>query len=101
MTLGFAIGYDWFYTYWNQDQRNIIKSAIIEKGLCRALMAYDDRAVEGHSWWIKIEHNWNQVCNGGIGMGALAIADEEPKLSEYIPATGNKVSALCNDTLWS
>jgi hypothetical protein len=84
MTHAFAIGYDWFYSYWKTDQRNIIKSAIIEKGLCRALMAYDEKAVQGHSWWIKVSHNWNQVCNGGIGMGALAIADEEPKLSEYI-----------------
>jgi hypothetical protein len=84
MTNAFAIGYDWFFSYWNVDQKNIIKSAIIEKGLCRALMAYDNRAVEGHSWWTRVEHNWNQVCNGGIGVGALAIADEEPKLSEYI-----------------
>lgn len=84
MTHAFAIGYDWFFSYWNTDQKNIIKSAIIEKGLCRALMAYDNRAVNGHSWWIRVEHNWNQVCNGGIGLGALAIADEEPKLSEYI-----------------
>jgi hypothetical protein len=22
-------------------------------------------------------NNWNSVCNGGIGMGALAIADED------------------------
>lgn len=84
MTHAFAIGYDWFFSYWNVDQKNIIKSAIIEKGLCRALMAYDNRAVDGHSWWIRVGHNWNQVTNGGIGMGALAIADEEPKLSEYI-----------------
>ena len=29
-------------------------------------------------------HNWNQVCNGGMGLGALAIADEEPGLSAKI-----------------
>ncbi|MCE5347895.1 MAG: heparinase II/III family protein [Bacteroidales bacterium] len=84
MTYAFALGYDWFYKYWNYDQRRIIKSALLEKGLCRALMAYDGRAVNGESWFPKVPHNWNQVCNGGIGMGALAIADEEPKLSEYI-----------------
>jgi hypothetical protein len=84
MTNAFGIAYDWMYSYWNTDQRNIIKSAIIEKGLCRALMAYEGRAVQNESWWVVAEHNWNQVCNGGIGIGALAIADEEPKLSEYI-----------------
>ncbi len=25
-------------------------------------------------------HNWNQVCNGGLTIGALAIGDEEPEL---------------------
>jgi hypothetical protein len=84
MTHAFAIGYDWMFSFWNTDQKNIIKSAIIEKGLCRAMMAYEGRAVQNHSWWVKVEHNWNQVCNGGIGMGALAIADEEPKLADYI-----------------
>jgi hypothetical protein len=84
MTNAFALGYDWMFDYWNVDQKNIIKSAIIEKGLNRAMMAFEGRAVDNHSWWTKVEHNWNQVCNGGIGVGALAIADEEPRLAEYI-----------------
>jgi hypothetical protein len=35
-------------------------------------------------WWARCDHNWNQVCNGGIGIGALAIADEEPELAAFI-----------------
>ena len=27
-----------------------------------------------------MHHNWNQVCNGGMGVGALAIGDEDPAL---------------------
>jgi hypothetical protein len=84
MTNAFGVAYDWMFSYWNTDQKNIIKSAIIEKGLCRAMMAYEGRAVQNQSWWVTAEHNWNQVCHGGIGIGALAIADEDPKLSEYI-----------------
>lgn len=84
MTLAFGIGYDWFFDYWNVDRKNIIKSAIIEKGLGRALLAYEGISVPNHGWWVNVSHNWNQVCNGGIGVGALAIADEEPKLSEAI-----------------
>jgi hypothetical protein len=84
MTNAFALGYDWMYSFWNVDQKNIIRSAIIEKGLGRALLAYQGIAIQDHSWWVRAEHNWNQVCHGGIGIGALAIADEQPKLSEYI-----------------
>lgn len=84
MTCGFALGYDWFFDYWNADQKQIIKSAIIEKGLSRALLAYEGLSTRDKGWWINVPHNWNQVCNGGIGVGALAIADEEPKLSTAI-----------------
>lgn len=84
MTCGFALGYDWFFDYWNADQKQIIKSAIIEKGLSRALLAYEGLSTRDKGWWINVPHNWNQVCNGGIGVGALAIADEEPKLSNAI-----------------
>ncbi|MEK7753259.1 MAG: heparinase II/III family protein, partial [Acidobacteriota bacterium] len=34
--------------------------------------------------WHKRDNNWNQVCNGGLGIGALAIADEEPELARAI-----------------
>ncbi len=75
MTMAFAIGYDWLYDAWTPEQRAALKTAIVEKGLNPALDVY--RKV---GWWAKSEHNWNQVCNGGIGAGALAIGDEEPAL---------------------
>lgn len=84
MTFGFAIGYDWMYDYWTPEQRTQIRNAIVEHGLNRAMNAYKGLAIERMSFWIKVDHNWNQVCNGGIGAGALAIADEEPKLCEEI-----------------
>ena len=79
MTHAFAIGYDWFYGVLSEEEKEMIRKAIIEKGLKPALEVY-----EGRGWWAKAYHNWNQVCNGGIGIGALAIADGEPELSEEI-----------------
>lgn len=87
MTYAFALGYDWLFDYWNADQKKIIKSAIIEKGLSRALFAYEGLATRDESWWVNVPHNWNQVCHGGIGIGALAIADEEPALANRILKT--------------
>lgn len=84
MTHAFAIGYDWLFDYWVKERREILKSAIMEKGLSRAMLAYQDLAKPSDAWWPKESHNWNQVCNGGIGIGALAIADEEPKYAEFI-----------------
>jgi hypothetical protein len=52
---------------------------MVEKGLKLAVDCY--RGTARYGGWTKAHHNWNQVCNGGIGMGALAIADEEPALA--------------------
>ena len=75
MTHAFAIGYDWLYDVWSEGQRETLRTAMIEKGLKLAMKIEDE-----HRGWAAARHNWNQVCNGGIGMGALALADVEPKL---------------------
>lgn len=77
MTYAFALGYDWLYDAWTPEQRAKLKGAIIKHGLQPGLAAYKG-SKEG--WWVKSQHNWNQVCNGGLGIGALALGDEEPAL---------------------
>jgi hypothetical protein len=79
MTHAFAIGYDWLYDYWTPEQRTTLRQAMIEKGLKPALNVVNGEIRGG--WWSKATHNWNQVCNGGIGAGALALADVEPALA--------------------
>jgi len=73
MTHAFAIAYDWLYDQWTPDQRRVLREAMLAKGI---KLANDIHA--RRSGWSRARHNWNQVCNGGIGMGALALADEEP-----------------------
>lgn len=82
MTHAFAIGYDWLYDAWTEEQRTGLRTALIEKGLKPAQFCYQGKTP--HGWWVKARHNWSQVCNGGIGMGVLAIADEEPELGSEI-----------------
>jgi hypothetical protein len=82
MTLAFAIGYDWLYGSLTDEERRIIREAIIKKGLEPAKEAYEGE--KPWRWWVTCDHNWNQVCNGGVALGALAIADEEPTWGEYI-----------------
>jgi len=79
MTQAFAIGYDWFP--WNDDQRKILRDAIVEKGLKPAQQAYQGA---DFGWWRKDDNNWNLICNGGVGMGALALLPELPDLSKEI-----------------
>jgi len=79
MTHALAIGYDWLYSDLSPDDRALLRRAMTEKGLDEAMKIY-----KRHNWWTVAVHNWNQVCNGGITLGALALADEDPERAEYI-----------------
>jgi hypothetical protein len=84
MTRAFAIAYDWLYDAWSGEQKQLIRDAIMEKGLQPALLYYRGQKPAGWQWspgWVQ---NWNFVVNGGISMGALAIAEEEPEVAEEI-----------------
>lgn len=79
MTHALAIGYDWLYRSLSDDERLWIRRAIVEKGLKPSLPIYRERRS-----WARAHHNWNQVCNGGMGIGALAIAEDEAELARSI-----------------
>jgi len=79
MTHAFALGYDWLYDCWTDAQRRVLREAIATKGLREGLKVYDSKR-----GWARNENNWNQVCNGGLLSGALALADSEPQLAGRI-----------------
>ncbi|MEN9362655.1 MAG: hypothetical protein RL095_4190 [Verrucomicrobiota bacterium] len=68
-----GIGYDWFYAAMDEKTRATVKAGLITHGL-----STDPR------WGIKAENNWNMVCNGGLIVGALAIAETDPEHARTI-----------------
>ena len=77
MTTALAIGYDWLYDWLSAESRKVIEDAIIEKGL---------RASDNKRWWSRSHNNWNQVCNGGLVMGALAVYERIPEEAQKVIA---------------
>ena len=75
MTAALALGYDWLFAALPPDTRATLRQAIIEKGIKPGLSP--------HSWQ-KATMNWNQVCFGGLTLGALAIADENPEIARKL-----------------
>jgi hypothetical protein len=73
MTNALSLGYDWLYYTLDDSGRLKIEKAIYEYGLKPGLEAYAQPA-----WWVRDAFNWNQVCNGGLTVGALALADRYP-----------------------
>ncbi|NIP26566.1 MAG: DUF4962 domain-containing protein, partial [Phycisphaerae bacterium] len=78
MSHAVGVGYDWLYSYLDAPTRKKIKAGLINNGLEEGMIAYKKR------WWAQSEHNWNQVCNGGLIVGALAVAESDPKYAERI-----------------
>lgn len=69
MTLAVAVGYDWLYHRLSEEEREVLRGAILQKGL---------QPGAGPHSWKQGDNNWNQVCFAGMVAGALAIADTHP-----------------------
>jgi len=91
MTIAVAIGYDWLYRYLSEDSKVLIAKTLRERALLPAIQEYDS----GGTTWAKRETNWNVVCNTGMIMGALAIAENEPDMAKKIIAEGVKCIPNC------
>jgi hypothetical protein len=76
MTTAFALGYDWFFHVLSEEEKVIIRRAILDLGIAPSFA--------GHDSWARRDNNWNQVCNGGMLFGALALADEETELAKRV-----------------
>ncbi len=80
MSHAVGLGYDWLYSYMDAGTREKIRAGLIKNGLEPGLTAYKK------SGWVRSEHNWNQVCNGGLIVGSLAIAESDPQYAQQIVA---------------
>lgn len=91
--LAAGIGFDWLYYDLSQEEREKIKSAIVNNALLPSLEIKEDAKS-----WVTNSNNWNPVCHGGLTVAALAIAESEPILSKriieraikYLPNAGNE-----------
>jgi len=82
MSHAFAIGYDWLYKFLNEKQKDILKNAVLKNGLKPAIECYRGKSQFG--WWVKSKFNWYQVCNGSIGIAAIAFYENFPEISNEI-----------------
>lgn len=82
MSAALAIGYDWLRELLTPEQEAAIRVAILEKGI--------GASYEGRHGWVTGTNNWNQVCHGGLVLGALALLDHEPDTAARVTARAIK-----------
>lgn len=81
MTTAVAIAYDWLFDALPETTRKIIKGSIYKNSISNVLREYEKG---GPGSWAKRETNWNVVCNTGMTLGALAVAEDYPEEAETI-----------------
>lgn len=81
MTHAMALGYDWLHDSLSTGLRDSVREAIAQKGLRPGMEVYRGKA---DKWWVTSTSNWNQVCNAGLALGALAIAEDSADLSRRV-----------------
>lgn len=88
MAAALAIGYDWLYEELGPERRQLVRTALYDKALVFAPIAHACRrpAPDWSFPFVKesLRNNWNQVCNGGLTLAALALADEEPEMASLV-----------------
>jgi len=89
MATALGLGYDWLYDRLTPAERTTIKRALLDKALAYVKPAYARADPDRESFpFVKgnLTNNWNQVCNGGFLIAALAVAEDEPELARAVIA---------------
>ena len=87
MATALALGHDWLFNELTNAERGTIEAALIEKALVFAQPAYGRVDPHRESFPFvgnNLHNNWNQVCNGGFLLAALAVAEKEPALARLV-----------------
>lgn len=75
LQIGIALAYDWLYDDLTCEERATVRAAIVAKG-------WDEAEQTTKCWWKKTTSNWQAWCWNGIGLAALAIAEDVPDRAE-------------------
>ena len=85
MAMGVSIAYDWLYDDLSDKTKKMVEDAIEKFAFLPADPVYTpDMGKDVNNWFYGATHNWNQVCNGGLGMAALALYESYPEKCDKI-----------------
>lgn len=77
MALAVSIGYDWFYDYLSDSQKEL---------LCNTTWEYAIKpALNDNHWFTWSKNNWNSICYSGIGIACMTFCEYNmEKAAEFL-----------------
>lgn len=92
MATAIAIAYDWLYEVLPEATKRKVRECLYERAVSHVLREYEKG---GSGSWVKRETNWNVVCNTGMTMAVLAMAEDYPKETAVILDNAAKYMPNC------
>lgn len=83
---------NWLFAELPHSTKQLVKASIYKNAIYRVLREYEKG---GPGSWAKRETNWNVVCNTGMVLGALAVAEDYPEEAETILENAAKYMPNC------
>ncbi len=85
-----SLAYDWLYHWLGEERREIVKNAIIEKGIKIGIQFHEEE-----KWWLKSVWNWNMSMCGGLSLASMAMMGEEPFLCSTLMSKNIESMEYC------
>jgi len=95
MAFGAGIGFDWLHDALDDNQRDRVVAAILDKAIQPGLDQLL-RSPPPPQRWATAPTNWNLVCNGGLMIAALSIAEADPRTMRLLKLARASVRAGFN-----
>lgn len=92
MSTAVAIAYDWLYDALPPATKDLVKQCLYERAITIVLREYEKG---GAGSWAKRETNWNVVCNSGMTLAALAVAEDYPQEAATVLENAAKYLPNC------
>ena len=71
MALAASIGYDWFFDYLNQKQKDLLANTTWEYAI--------NHGLDDNHWFTWSKNNWNSICYSGLGIASMAFSEVNPE----------------------
>lgn len=87
MALAVSIGYDWFYDYLSQGQKDLLAETTCEYAIKPALSKNYLK-----NWFTWSKNNWNSICYSGVGIASMTF-------SSYYPDEAAEFLKMCYEAM--
>ena len=88
LTFSISLGTNWLYDYLTEEQTKFFADSVYDKAF-----EVSKGKILSQNWWKWSKTNWNSVCFGGLGIGAMVFYDYyEDFAADFLAETYKKMA---------